>query len=173
MTALDIIVLLLVGGLGIGGFRKGFVTESLSLAAWVAGFAAVKLLHTPVAAWLAEPVGTEGGASVLAAALLFGVTFTGGRLIAGRIGNASKASALGGFDRVLGFGFGAVKGLLAASFAFLLFSLVYDTVYGGDAERPLWMSESRTFPLLNATSRALVDFVGERQRGGVADGNTA
>lgn len=173
MTALDIIVLLLAGGLGIGGFRRGFVTESLSLLAWVAGFAAVKLFHAPLSDWLAEPVGTQGGASVLAAALLFGVIFTAGKLIASRIGGATKSSVLGAFDRVLGFGFGAFKGVLAASLGFLLVSLGYDTIYGSTAERPEWMTESRTYPLLNATARALVEFAGERQRGGVADGRTA
>jgi membrane protein required for colicin V production len=173
MTALDIFVLLIVGGLGAKGFSKGFVTESLSLVAWVAGFVAVKLFHTPVSALLTDMVGSEGGASVLAVALLFGVTFAIGRIAANRIGAASKSSVMGPFDRVLGFGFGAFKGLLAASFAFLIASLGFDIINGGQADRPAWMTDSRTYPLLNATSRALVDFVGERRKGGVADGNMA
>ncbi len=173
MTALDIIVLLLAGGLGIGGVRKGFVHESLSLAAWVAGFLAVRLFHEPVSDWLAEPVGTEGGASVLSAAAVFGIVFAAGKLIASRLGTAARGSSLGAFDRILGGGFGAFKGVLAASLAFLLVSLGYDTIYGGAAERPEWMTDSRTYPLLNATARALVDYASERQRGGgVGDGNS-
>ena len=34
---------------------------------------------------------------------------------------------------------------------------------GGEADRPLWMTESGTFPLLNATSRAVVDWVEARR----------
>ena len=166
MTALDIIVLILVGGIGVRGLTRGFVTEAMSLIAWVAAIAAVKLLHAPVSASLAGVVGTEGGAAVLAFALIFGITFMIGRYVANRMGNVSKSSALGSFDRLLGFGFGALKGLVGATLVFLLASLVYNTIYDGAADRPGWMTESRTYPLLNATSRALVDFVHERQASG-------
>lgn len=166
MTALDIVVLLLVGGIGVRGFMRGFVTEAMSLVAWIAAIAAVKLLHDLLSYALSDVVGTEGGAAVLAFALIFGITFMLGRLAANRMGNVSKSSSLGSFDRVLGLGFGALKGLIGASLIFLFLSLIYDTIYGGRAERPEWMTESRTYPLLNATSRALVDFVEERRKDG-------
>lgn len=166
MTALDIVVLLLVGGVGVRGLMRGFVAEAMSLVAWVVAIIAVKLVHAPVSAALAKPVGTEGGAAVLAFAIIFGITFMIGRYAANRMGSASRSSALGGFDRLLGLGFGALKGLIGATLIFLLASLVYNTFYGGLAERPDWMTESRTYPLLNATSRALVDFVEQRQEAG-------
>jgi membrane protein required for colicin V production len=166
MTALDIIVLLLVGGIGVRGLMRGFVAEAMSLVAWIVAIVAVKLVHAPVSAALAGPVGTEGGAAVLAFAIVFGITFMIGRYAANRMGSASRKSALGGFDRLLGFGFGALKGLIGATLIFLLASLIYNTFYGGHAERPDWMTESRTYPLLNATSRALVDFVEQRQEAG-------
>lgn len=166
MTALDIVVLLLVGGIGLRGLMRGFVTEAMSLVAWVAATVAVKLVHAPVSAALAKLVGTEGGAAVLAFAIIFGITFMLGRYVANRMGNVSRSSALGGFDRLLGFGFGALKGLIGATLIFLFASLVYNTFYGGHAERPDWMIESRTYPLLNATSRALVDFVEHREEAG-------
>ncbi len=166
MTALDIIVLLLVGWLGLRGLQNGFVTESLSLAAWVVAVVAVKAFHGPTAAALTDRVGTASGASVLAFALLFGGTFVLGRMTANRIGRASKSSVLGPVDRALGMGFGALKGLIGASVFFLFASLLYDTVFGGKSERPEWMIDSRTYPLLNATSRALVDFVDERRTNG-------
>lgn len=168
MTALDIIVLLLVGWLSFRGLSNGFVSEALSLIAWVLAIAAVKLFHAPIAELLTIPVGTEAGASVLAFALVFGVTFMIGRAVAGRLGKVSKASALGSFDRILGAGFGALKGLIGASLIFLFASLLYDTVYGGKSQRPEWMTASKTYPLLNATSGALVSFVEERRKNGGA-----
>ena len=87
----------------------------------------------------------------------------GGRRLANSIGSQTRNSFVGPFDRVLGFGFGAVKGLVLASVAFLFFTLGYNVIYGAAADRPEWMSQSRTFPLLSASSRALVDFVKERQ----------
>lgn len=168
MTALDIIVLLLVGWLSFRGLSNGFVSEALSLIAWVLAIAAVKLFHTPIAELLTIPVGTEAGASVLAFALVFGLTFMISRAVAGRLGKVSKASALGSFDRILGAGFGALKGLIGASLIFLFASLLYDTVYGGKSQRPEWMTASKTYPLLNATSGALVSFVEERRKNGGA-----
>ena len=53
---------------------------------------------------------------------------------------------LGPFDRVLGGGFGVVKGLLGATLFFLLANLATDMVYGPEAERPEWMTSSRTYP---------------------------
>ena len=40
-------------------------------------------------------------------------------------------------------------------------------VYGGTAVRPKWMTEARTFPLLNASGRAVVDWVEMRRHPGV------
>lgn len=168
MTALDIIVLLLVGWFGFRGVQRGFVTETLSLAAWVAAIAAVKLFHGMTAAALVDRVGTSAGASVLAFAIIFGGTFLGGRYVAGRFGDASKSSMLGPFDRVLGLGFGALKGLIAGSIIFLFVALIHDTIFGGKSERPAWMVESRSYALLNATSGALVDFVDNRRKNGGA-----
>ena len=73
---------------------------------------------------------------------------------------------LGPLDRVLGFGFGALKGLIGATLLFLLANLGTDTVYGGGSTRPEWMRSSQTFPLLNASSRAIVDFVAARRASG-------
>lgn len=170
MTALDILVLILVGYLGVRGGMRGFVTEAMSLVAWVVAIAAVKLTHPQVSYALEGIVGTQSGAAVLAFALIFGITFLIGRYAANRMGAASKSSILGPFDRVLGFGFGALKGLIGASLIFLAASLFYNTIYGGRSERPDWMTQSRTYALLNATSGALVDFVEERQKEG---GNSA
>ena len=71
---------------------------------------------------------------------------------------------LGPFDRVLGAGFGALKGLLWVTLFFLLANLATDMTYGPQADRPDWMRNSRTYPLLNASGRAIVDFVEARRR---------
>ena len=63
MTALDIFVILLLGGAALVGFVRGFTHEVLSLLAWIAGIAALKLFHTGLQERLVGPVGTEAGAS--------------------------------------------------------------------------------------------------------------
>ena len=168
LTALDIITLLLVGGGIVRGFMRGFVGELLSLMAWVAGIIALKTLYEPVSQGLVGLVGTGSGAAVLAFVLLFGVTFIVVKLIARRLGSATRKSVVGPIDRVLGGGFGALKGLIGATLLYLAANLVYDTLYGRRAERPEWMSSSHTYPLLHASGRAIVDFV-EMQRGPAAE----
>lgn len=165
LTSLDVLVLLAVGGAAALGAWRGFVTEVLSLFAWVAIVAALKLFHIPVAQALTGVVGTVSGAAVLAFALIAGVTYFGGKLVARAIGKRAKTSVLGPLDRAMGFGFGALKGLILASLAFLVVALVIDTVSGGPAQRPGWMTQSRTYPLLNATSAGIADFVDRRRRG--------
>lgn len=163
MTALDIFVLILLFGGGAVGFVRGFVYEVLSLLAWVAAIAAIKLFHTQLSAGLAPHVGTAEGAAVLAFALLFVPTFVLVKLLARSIGWRTRRSILGPVDRFLGGGFGLVKGLLAATIFFLFANLATDLVYGPEAERPVWMTSSHTYPLLNASGRAIVDWVETRR----------
>jgi membrane protein required for colicin V production len=164
MTALDIFVILLLGGAALIGFVRGLTHEVLSLLAWIAGIAALKLFHTPLQERLVDSVGTEAGASALAFALLFLPAYIAVKLFARVVGGKARRSVLGPVDRLLGGGFGLLKGLMGATLFFLLANLATDMVYGGDADRPGWMTESRTFPLLNATGRAVVDWVEARRR---------
>jgi membrane protein required for colicin V production len=163
LTALDIIVFLLVAGGAVFGFLRGFVGEALSLFAWVAAVIALYFLHEPVAARLLEPVGTAAGASVLAFVIVFGLVFLLGKLLSRRIGRRVRSSVVGPIDRLLGGGFGALKGLIGATLLFLAASLGYDTIWGRAAERPEWMTSSRTFPLLDASGKALADYVNGRR----------
>jgi len=166
MTALDIFVILLLGGAALVGFIRGFTHELLALLAWVAGIAALKLFHAPLQERLVDPVGTEAGASVLAFSLLFLPAYIAVKLFARAVGGKARRSVLGPVDRLLGGGFGMVKGLAGATLFFLLANLATDMVYGGNAERPEWMTDSRTYPLLNATGRAVVDWVETRRTEG-------
>ena len=165
MSALDIFVfLLIVGGAAIG-FVRGFVYEVISLLAWIVGIAVLKLFHTQLTSGLDGLWGsTHASAAVLAFALLFIPAFVLVKLLANSIGVRTRRSVLGPIDRLLGVGFGAIKGLIGAALFFLLANLGTDMVYGPQADRPEWMTKSRTYPLLNASGRGIVDFV-EARRG--------
>ena len=165
LTALDIVVLIAVIGAALLGAKRGFVTEVLSLFAWIAIVAMLKLFHVALAAKLSGTIGTPSGAAVAAFAIIAGGTYVGGKLVANAIGKRTRTSVLGPIDRALGLGFGALKGLILASLAFLLAALLVDTARGGPARRPEWMTGSRTYPLLNATSAGIADFVDRRRRG--------
>ena len=173
LTAMDIVVLLLIGGGAILGVIRGFVTEVLSLFAWGAAIFALKLLHGPVSSLMVHVVHNPSGAAVLAFVLVFGIVFFGGKMVAASLGRRTRTSVLGPFDRALGLGFGGLKGLLIATVLFLGVNLVYDTIYGGMSERPGFIRTSRTYPLLNASGRAVVDWVQHRRSRAADPGNAA
>ncbi len=165
LNGLDIAVLTAVGGSALLGLKRGFVTEVLALFAWVAVVFAIKIFHLPVSQALAGPIGTPSGGAALAFVLVGGITYFLGRIVARALGDRVRKSVVGPVDRAIGFGFGALKGLILASLAFLLALLVLDTIGGGPRSRPEWMKDARTYPLLNATSSAIADFVDRRRRG--------
>lgn len=162
MTAFDILVLTLLAGGAILGFLNGFVYAAVSLIAWVAGIFALRLFHAPVTALLKEPVGNDSGAAALALVGLYLGVYLIGKLIATSLRTRTRKSMLGPIDRVLGFGFGAVKGLILATLAYLLITMLHDIVWPGEGQ-PQWVTGSRTFPLLNASGTALVDLYDYQQ----------
>ena len=172
MTGFDVTALLVVGLAAGMGFLRGFVQEILSLCAWGAALVAINLFHTAVAAWLVPHLHTESGAAVAAFAICALVPYFAVKLAAGWLGSATRASLLGPVDRVLGFGFGAVKGTVAVVMAFSLLVLGYDTVWGAGG-RPTWLTHSRTYPFVNASSEALVRMIGRRHQeaAAAADGS--
>ena len=165
MSALDIFVIVLLGGGAMIGFVRGLVHEMLSLLAWVVAIVMLRMFHTPVSEALVGPVGTPTGGAVLAFVILFLPSFLFMKLLARSIGKRTRTSVLGPFDRVLGGGFGMLKGLLAVTLFFLLANLATDLTYGPEEPRPDWMRNSRTYPLLNASGRAVVDWVEARRKG--------
>jgi membrane protein required for colicin V production len=161
MTGFDIIVLLVVAVAAVGGFMRGFVQELLSLLAWAVTILAIHNLHTPLYDWLIPLIGNAAGAATLAFAMLLLIPYAAMKLIAGRLGGKSRKSLLGPIDRVLGFGFGAIKGAIVVVCAFAILVLGYDATWG-IAGRPDWIKQARTYPLVNASADELVQLIEDR-----------
>lgn len=165
MTALDMAMLLLTGGMAVTGFLRGFVEEMVSLLAWVVAVVAVYLFLAPVTDLAGVWMGPGAMTSILAFAGLFLLTFFAGKLLARRLGQSVRTSVLGPVDRVLGAGFGVLKGVIVATLAFLAFTLVHDLFFGTEGKRPEWMTSARSYPLLRASGNAMSRFVGRREDG--------
>ncbi|MFA7595261.1 MAG: CvpA family protein [Novosphingobium sp.] len=163
MSGFDIIVLILVAVAAIGGFMRGFVQEVLSLAAWILALFAIRSLHTPLTNWFIPKLDTATGAAILSFSLLLLIPYAGMKLIASHAGRTTRASILGPLDRILGLGFGALKGLIIAVLAFSVLALGYDTVWGV-AGRPAWITTSRSYPFVNAAADELVEMIAEHRR---------
>jgi membrane protein required for colicin V production len=163
MTGFDIAILLLIGTGAAAGFMRGFVQEILALAAWFLGLIAIHYLHTQVYYGLEPYIGTRSGSSVLAFALLLLVPYIATKAFSRWAGQSSRASLLGPIDRVLGFGFGGLKGMIIAVLAFSVLMLGYDIGWGLGG-RPIWITQSRTYPYINVASEKLVQLIAERRK---------
>lgn len=120
LTWVDIAPLAVLALSSIVGLWRGFVVEVMSLAVWIAAF------------WLAFAFGDD--ASVLFdgvveapaarlflgyASLFFGALLVGG-LVTWLMGKIVKSTGLSGTDRLLGLGFGLMRGFVLASLFVLL-----------------------------------------------------
>jgi membrane protein required for colicin V production len=166
MTSLDMAVFLLLGGFGLRGLFIGFVRESLSLVGVVAGIVGVRTCHAPVTAFLSPYLGNEYAAAMLAFVFIFGAIYIAIKLLASSLAAQLRNSSLGMVDRMLGLGFGVVKGMLIAALCYVAFTIGYDALYGERAPRPDWMVESRSYPLVHASGVALSDWVARSSRDG-------
>lgn len=162
MTGFDFIVLGVVGVAAVGGFIRGLVQEVLSLAAWILASFSVYYLHTPMTDILRGYYDAEPATPLLAFVLLLLIPYAAMKLIAANAGEASRDSILGPIDRVLGFGFGAVKGALIVIFAFSVLALGFDSTWGYKG-RPDWIKQARTYKAVDAFSRELVQMLAERR----------
>ena len=162
MTGFDFIVLGVIAVAATGGFMRGFLQEVLSLAAWILVAFAIRYLHTPMTEWLGQYLGYTMSVSLLAFAMLLLIPYAAMKVIANNVGRASRASILGPIDRVLGFGFGALKGMLIVVIAFSLIVLGYDNVWSFSG-RPTWITNARSYEFVDASSRSLVQVLQERR----------
>lgn len=162
MGSFDILVLVIVGVAAVGGFMRGLVQEMLSLAAWILAIFAIHYMHTPLYEALRGYIGPGTPVAILAFVLLLLIPYAAMKLIAGRAGEDSRASFLGPIDRVLGFGFGAMKGAIIVVIAFSVLVLGYDTLWGV-AGRPNWITSARTYPVVNAGTDSLVQMIDDRR----------
>ena len=162
MAALDIIIALIVIVAATGGFMRGLVQEVLSLASWIMAALAIHFMHPALSKGLRNFYQAEPAVSLLAFVLLLLVPYGAIKIIIGNVSGASDGALLGPIDRVLGFGFGAVKGALIAIFAFAVLVTGYDDSWGFDG-RPQWITGARTYAAADAFSRQLMPEIGLRR----------
>jgi membrane protein required for colicin V production len=135
----DLVLLAIVGISTLVGLWRGFVVEVMSLAVWVAAFW-LAFAFGDDAAGLFAGVVTAGGARLfLGYAALFVSALLVGGLATWLIGRLVKSTGLSGTDRVLGLGFGLLRG---AALACVLVLLLGFTPLPQDA----WWRESRLLP---------------------------
>lgn len=153
MTAFDYAAGLLLLVSGLFGFARGATHEVTTVVALVAAailsvaalrFTAPLALHAIHTPWLAK------AAAVL---LVFILVYAVLRLIGGALTRGVKQTSLSGLDRLLGFGVGLVRAVVALGG----FILLIDAATPPE-RMPAWITGARLYPLASAAGGALRTF---------------
>lgn len=135
-------------------FMRGFVHEVLSIAAWVGA-----VMASVYGTALAQPISHEiipiaWAADAAAAAIIFLVVLFTLSIATNAFAKTIQASALNNLDRTLGFVFGIARAMVILAVGLLLMNWLMDT-----QDRPNWMAQAKTLPLIEITADGMVAIV--------------
>jgi membrane protein required for colicin V production len=162
MNAGDLVVLSALGLFAIFGLLLGFVGVVLLAARWV-GASLITMWGFPYAQHVARrTIESPLIADVLAGIGLFVISLIILSVISHAIGNLIRRSSLNALDRTLGFIVGTVGGIAVVALTYLAFS---QWIWATPAERPEWVRQARTLPLVEATADFLRGLAPPEYRG--------
>jgi membrane protein required for colicin V production len=153
-TFIDLLVVLIV--LGSMGYAiwKGFIAETLSIAAWAAGAFAALYLGQWVGTMVQPLIGTYWISMIVGYIAVFLVIFIPLSFAAYRIADNVRRSPVGPIDRVLGATFGIVRGLAILGIAYLMF-----TAFVRIDDQPSWLTGARSLPLIQTSAEVVLALV--------------
>lgn len=156
MNATDYLIIAAVLVSALAGAARGFLREAIGLAAWIIALFAAwhfsDLIEPHLGGLLAGGAVRPWAGRVIIAALIL----LAGSLFGAALGHYVRLSIFSGMDRLLGFAFGLLRGLvLLGVFAILGQAL--------RLEGELWWRHSRLMPYAESIANGLRAFVGEER----------
>ena len=143
MTGFDIAVILIFLVGAIWGYNKGIVHTILFIGAWTGAVLVTIYGYTHLQPYVHQLIRIPFIADVTTA----GVLFIGGLVLflmaTKHVSKRVQDSALGVFDRILGFGFGVLSLTILFSLAYIAMGWIF-----APDELPGWIAEARTLPLI-------------------------
>lgn len=147
LNVLDLIVLVVLLLSAVLAFFRGFVHETLGIAAWVgAGFAALYGLPM-IQAKVRELIPVSWAADATAAVAIFLVTLLVLSIITRAIAKRVQDSSLGSLDRSLGVLFGLARGAFLVGLAYIVLAWLIPP-----ADHPDWIKQARGLPLIQQSA---------------------
>jgi membrane protein required for colicin V production len=159
LQILDFILIGIMLVSGVLALMRGFTREVLSLVAWgLAALAAyVAIRHQPFVDYAMANVpylGTPTLAMVAVGAVAFLVVLIVISVISVKISDMVVDSAIGGFDRTLGFVYGLARGLVLVAIAYQFYGWFLKP-----EQQQVWVREARSLPMIKAVGDKLRDYL--------------
>lgn len=143
------------------GVLRGFTREVFGLASWIVAIVAALMLAPHTVGYLEPHIATPSIRIAASYALVFFAALVLGAIVTTIVSMLVRKSALSGFDRMVGGGFGLVRGVLLAV---LLVWLVGMT----PARKDSWWSSSMLIPHLEVLADGFKQLMPEDWRKRVA-----
>lgn len=165
LTYLDALVIAVCFISGILAMYRGLSRELLSILSWlVAGMAVLYFYFTQEK--IAEDVALQMGTQVQIAqiaicAIIFLIVLILVHLLTSRLSDAVLDSGVGMIDRLLGFGFGVVRGFLLIVIPFMMFDwFLFSSHYlenrqEASQEIPEWVDKAKSRDTIASTGRSI------------------
>ncbi len=150
VTLLDAILVAIMLVSALLAMVRGFSREVLSIVSWVAAAAAAFFFYKPLTPYAAQYISSNTIAMAASAAAIFVVTLIIVSFITLKIADFIIDSRVGALDRVMGFLFGAVRGLLLVVVAMLFFNWL------APENQPQWIATAKSKPFLDDLGQKLV-----------------
>lgn len=156
ITALDIVILAIIGLSTILAFARGFAREVLSLASWIVAAYGALFISPAILPWVGQYVAPKWLAMSLTYLGLFIAILLVCSFIATRLSDSLKSSSVGPLDRTLGIIFGAIRGFVVVCLAYMLLLLVLP-----ENEQPSWITSARLYPALQTGTAVITATIPE------------
>lgn len=136
----DWVILGIVVASSLFGLMRGLIKEALSVANWIIAVLIASTFRDPLASLLVYQIETPSLRQIVAFSSLFFVTLMIGALVNYLIGEVIKMSGLSAVNRILGMGFGLLRGFVVVMALLLLVPPIISI------DEDPWWSESALIP---------------------------
>lgn len=152
LTYIDYILIAVLAFSAIISVLRGFVREMMAILSWIVSLWVAWHFYSTLAVLLSGYISKEGLRAPAAFLILFVVTMILGGLVNFLCGQLVDKTGLSGTDRILGLGFGLLRGVLVVGILILVVRFTPLT------ELPVW-KESRLVPAFMPVEKWLQSFL--------------
>ncbi|MGN0894618.1 MAG: CvpA family protein [Succinivibrio sp.] len=164
LTALDWIILAVVGFSALTSVFRGFVKEASSIVSWVASFVVASRFYSQLAVYMT--FSNDGlTRSVVASIILFVGTLLILGFISKVICSLVQKVGLSGFDRLLGVAFGVVRGVLIVCAVLALAQMLFKLHILTFVKDYSWYAQSAFVPELQRIVNWFFIYMGTPETG--------